>query len=69
MSVFRNILVGSMVYGAVTVSVLIKLGEPGVPAAIHSDSGIYELVVASNYNTLYVQNQLILDDTEPTSNG
>lgn len=59
MSVFKNILVGSMVYGAVAVTGLINIGEPGIPAELHAQSGIYEMVVAANYNTLSAQNQLL----------
>lgn len=58
MTVFKQVLIGSLIYGTLTISSLTKLGDPNIPSNLHQHSGLYKIVESNNYNAFSAQNQL-----------
>ena len=59
MTLFKHILVGSLVYGTLALSTLAKMGDPNIPRALHNKSGLNKLVSKQGFNTLSMQDQII----------
>ncbi len=58
MSVLKNVLIGSMIYGSAALLGVAALGERSVPSKLHRNSTINLTMVRYNHNSYLAQKDL-----------